>query len=55
MKMKLNTEKVTNQLNKNDICNWVVIEGVKKINQGNKIGKNMEYFLIHLGILEYIK
>lgn len=53
--LRVNAEVVAKQLDKHDICNWIVIEGLKKFNEGGKLGKNMEYFLTHIGVLEYSK
>ena len=52
--LRLNNEAIATQLDKDDVCNWLVIEGLKKFNEG-KLGKNMENFLIHIGVLEYSK
>ncbi len=53
--LRLNAEVIAKQLDKNDVCNWIVIEGLKKFNEGGKLGKNMENFLTHIGVLEYSK
>jgi len=53
--LRLNAEVIANQLDKDDVCNWIVIEGLKNFNQGAKLGKNMENFLTHIGVLEYSK
>lgn len=51
-KATLNQEAIANQLNKDSVYNWLVVKGIEKFNQG-KIGKNMEYFLSNIGIIEY--
>lgn len=53
--LRLNAEVIASQLDKDDVCNWIVIEGLKKFNEGGKLGKNMEHFLTHIGVLEYSK
>jgi hypothetical protein len=57
MKKKLvqNHENVAKQLDKDDFCNWIVIEGLKQFSQGKPLGKNMVNFLTYLGVLEYTK
>lgn len=54
-KLAINNEVVYKQLDTEDICNWLVIEGLNQFNQGKPLGKNMTNFLTHIGVLEYTK
>ncbi len=47
----VNAEAVAEQLSTNSVYNWIIVEGLNKFKEG-KMGKNTEYFLTTMGILE---
>ena len=62
MKTKIKSEptyivdktKLTEQLLKDDVKNWLVETGAKMILDGKKPGKNMVYFLETMGIIRSV-
>ena len=51
-KLKINEENLLTQLEKEDMRNWLIVEGVKQYREGKKIGKNMKTFLRIMGIID---
>ena len=51
-KLKINETTLMNQLEKNDMRNWIIIEGIKRHREGQKLGKNMKTFLRIMGIID---
>lgn len=49
-KFKVDDSRLIEQLDTNDVCNWLIIEGVKKFQIGTS-GKLMDDFLIYMNIL----
>lgn len=54
-KLKTNNQNIYKLLSKNEVSNWIASEGLIKFEQGEKLGKNMEYFLKLNGLLEDVK
>lgn len=54
VQLVVNDEAVATQLSTDSSYNWIIVEGLNKFNEG-KIGKNTEYFLTTMGILEPAK
>ena len=50
-KHTINQEVLNEQLSKDSVMNWIITEGVNQVKEGKPIGKNMEYFLQHMGII----
>lgn len=50
--MKINEEKLMQQLNTSDMMNWLVLEGVKRHREGKPLGPNLTHFLELIGVLK---
>ena len=51
VQLVVNAEAVAAQLSTDSVYNWIIVEGLNKFNEG-KMGKNTEYFLTTMGVLE---
>lgn len=50
-KHAINQDALIEQLSKESVMNWIIVEGTNRIKDGKPIGKNMTYFLQHMGII----
>ncbi len=53
-KIKIHDEVLANLLETPNSYNFVIIEGMNRINQGKEIGKYVSSFLEELGVIEVI-
>ena len=44
---------VADLISREVVYNWIVAKGLQQISEGKTLGRNMEYFLTVIGVIEY--